>query len=109
MIVYWLGRNLTAKTQRGMKAYVALLGLREFISKVEAERTAQLGAGAFDKLLPYAMALGIEHQLARAFEGIATAMPGWYPGAEGLFSPFALGQRMNALAVGHRSGKHQSS
>ncbi|MGA3210493.1 MAG: hypothetical protein ABSD20_04245 [Terriglobales bacterium] len=96
LIVYWLGRDLSAKTARGMKAYISLLGLREFISKVEAERTAQLGAGAFDKLLPYAMALGVEHQLARAFEGIAATAPSWYSWSEAdILSPLALGQRMN--------------
>jgi hypothetical protein len=100
LIVFLLGRGITTKTTRGMKAYVTLLGLQDFIQTVDADRLQRLEADTFDKLLPYAMALGIEHKLAHAFAGLA-APPPWYSRTEG--EPFDLvgfGHRMNLLTLG---------
>jgi hypothetical protein len=99
-IVFFLDRNLTARTTRGMKTYIALLGLQEFINTVEADRMERPEAGAFEKLLPYAMALGIEHKLANAFEGIAIPAPNWFGWTEGeQFDSTLFGHKMNLLNV----------
>jgi hypothetical protein len=99
-ILFLLDRSLDAKTTRGMKAYIALLGLQEFINTVEADRMERLEAGAFEKLLPYAMALGIEHKLAHAFAGIAIPAPNWFGWTEGeQFDSTLFGHKMNLLSL----------
>jgi hypothetical protein len=80
-IVYLMGYNLTAKTLTGMRAYVAVRGFEEFMTTVAADRLHR-DPGAFEKYLPYAIALGVEHRWAHAFHGIATSEPGWYQFAE---------------------------
>jgi uncharacterized membrane protein len=37
----------------------------------------------FEKYLPYAMALGVEKNWAKAFEGLATEPPSWYHSRNG--------------------------
>jgi hypothetical protein len=102
--VLLLGRNLTAKTRRGMRAYLALLGLQEFITAVDADRLERAPSVSFDKLLPYAMALGVEHRWAHAFHGIATTSPDWYAWADGhAFDSILFSHRMDALAAHTRA------
>ncbi len=85
-----MSHRMTAKTRRGMRAYVALLGLQDFISTVDGDRLQRAESVSFEKLLPYAMALGLEHRLAHAFGGIATASPDWYVWADAAQPPSAV-------------------
>jgi hypothetical protein len=118
-IMFLLDRKLSGRTARGTKAYIALLGLQEFINTVDADRINQEAFGQKDpqevvgqkepldvphstflQLLPYAMALGIEHKLAHAFEGIAIPAPNWFVWAEDEpFEPTLFGHKMNLLTV----------
>ncbi len=78
------------RTSAGSRLRGWALGFEEFIDRVEADRMARDEAcGVFEKLLPYAMALGVSSQWARRFEGIyAAAGPTWYAGTHphGVFS-----------------------
>ncbi|HYG97615.1 MAG TPA: DUF2207 domain-containing protein [Terriglobales bacterium] len=85
-IVYLLGRNMTAKSWRGMRAWTAARGFEEFLRTVEGDRLRRMQPGIFEKYLPYAMALGIEHRWTQAFEGIALENPQWLDvSVDGLF------------------------
>ncbi len=97
-IVYLFGRKMTAKTFRGMRAYSQILGLQEFMNSVDGDRLEHVPPENFEKLLPYAMVLGLEHRWTRAFQGIAT-QPAWYEFADGsLFDAVVLGDRMQFLS-----------
>ncbi len=97
-IVYLFSLKMTAKTFKGMRAYTQILGLQEFINSVEGDRFDRLQPGSFEKLLPYAMALGVEHRWTRAFHGIAQA-PDWYQFAEGgLVDSILFGKHLDVLA-----------
>lgn len=101
-IVHLFGRKMTAKTFKGMRAYSQILGLQEFMSTVDGDRLDHVPPENFEKLLPYAMVLGLEHRWTRAFQGIAT-QPAWYEFADGnLFDPVVLGDRMQFLS--HQAG-----
>jgi uncharacterized membrane protein len=78
LIVYLFGRQLTAKTMLGAKTRVAILGFEEFMNRVDADRLKRMPPDTFEKFLPYAMALGVEHRWAKAFEGIVQNPPSWY-------------------------------
>lgn len=98
VFVLWLGRGLTAKTARGRKAWAAVRGFDEFLRTVEGDRMRQLEPGIFEKYMPYAMALGIEHKWARAFQGIAIERPEWMEIASGeLLDSVRFGQRLDLM------------
>ena len=78
LIVHWLGRRLTAKTLKGMAIYREICGFREFLNTVEGDRLARLPADLFERCLPYAIALGVEHHWANAFSGVALGPPDWF-------------------------------
>ena len=80
-IVWWLfARQMTAKTVKGGRTRVAVLGFQEFMNRTDADRLKRMPPNTFEKFLPYAMALGVEHQWAQAFAGIVTNPPSWYVG-----------------------------
>jgi uncharacterized membrane protein len=80
-IIWWLfARQMTAKTVKGGRTRVAVLGFQEFMNRVDADRLKRMPPNTFEKFLPYAMALGVEHQWAQAFAGIVTNPPSWYAG-----------------------------
>lgn len=53
----------------------------------------------FFRFLPYAIALGVEDEWAKAFEGIYQEQPDWYvsPGGVKTFSPSRFSSSMNSL------------
>ena len=76
-------RIMTAKSVAGGQAVVHIKGFQEFMSRVEGDRLKQMPSDTFEKFLPYAMALGVESQWARAFAslGLDQAPPSWYVGS----------------------------
>jgi uncharacterized membrane protein len=81
----WIvGRRMPRRTRHGREAYERIAGLREFIRRVEADRLERLGgrtAGTFEKILPYAVVLGVADRWAHAFAGIYATPPTWYVGS----------------------------
>ena len=85
-VIWWLfARVMTAKTVKGVRTRIAVLGFQEFMNRVDAERLKAMPPTTFEKFLPYAMALGVEHHWAQAFAGIIKDPPSWYvaPGGYG--------------------------
>lgn len=93
VIVYLMGRNLSAKTVKGMQTCAAVEGFREFIERVDADRLRRVSPKQVERCLPYAMALGVEHQWARQFVGITEEWPDWLSAAGGEGSNVALWTR----------------
>jgi predicted membrane protein DUF2207 len=85
LIVYVMGLNLTAKSLAGMRACAAVEGFREFMERVDADRLKRASPKQVERCLPYAMALGVEHNWAEQFAGITEESPEWLvvAGAEG--------------------------
>src|SRR5207249_7455824 len=71
-VVFAFGWVMPARTAAGTQALEGVLGFEEFLARVESDRIARVEKTPemFEKFLPFAMALGVEHQWARAFEGI---------------------------------------
>ena len=77
LIVYVMGRTLTAKSLAGMRACAAVEGFREFMERVDADRLKRASPKQVERCLPYAMALGVEHNWAEQFAGITEEWPEW--------------------------------
>jgi uncharacterized membrane protein len=100
-VIWWLfARVMTAKTVKGARTHVAVLGFQEFMNRVDAERLKIMPPTTFEKFLPYAMALGVEHHWAQAFAGIVKDPPQWYvsPGGYGAFNPIFFSSSMHSMA-----------
>ena len=101
-VVWWLfARVMTAKTVKGGRTRVAVLGFQEFMNRVDAERLKIMPPTTFEKFLPYAMALGVEHHWAQAFAGIVKDPPQWYVGPGGPyvgFNPILFSSSMHSMA-----------
>lgn len=74
------------RTAAGVRARHWALGFQEFARRVDQDRLERAAAdprAAFEKLLPYAMALGVSGDWAKRFEGIyQEAGPAWYVGGD---------------------------
>lgn len=83
LIVIGFGWFMPARTLRGARALEQALGFEEFLTRVESDRFDRLvkTPQLFEKFLPFAMALGVEQNWVRAFDGIYTQPPTWYQGS----------------------------
>jgi uncharacterized membrane protein len=107
IIIAWLFvRAMPSRTQLGVDAKEQLLGLKLYIETAEKDRIAMLQSPnapyaptstepvktveLFEKLLPYAMVLGVEKAWAKQFENIYEEPPGWYAGNWSTFNSLVL-------------------
>ena len=87
-VIWWLfARVMTAKTVKGAKTQIAVMGFQEFMNRVDADRLKVMPPTTFEKYLAFAMALGVEHHWAQAFAGIVKDPPQWYVGPGGTYAP----------------------
>jgi hypothetical protein len=102
-VIWWLfARQMTAKTIQGGRTRVEILGFQEFMNRVEADRLKRMPPDTFEKFLPYAMALGVEHSWAQKFAGIIQNPPTWYvsptPYVMGAFNPMLFTNSMHSMS-----------
>ena len=103
--IWWLfARVMTAKTLKGQRTRIAVLGFQEFMNRVDAERLKVMPPTTFEKFLPYAMALGVEHHWAQAFAGIVKDPPNWYVSPGGyatgmMFNPILFSSSMHSMTT----------
>jgi len=101
LIIFLFARIMTAKSRKGVDTKVEILGLQEFITRVDADRLKRMPPDTFEKILPYAMALGIENRWAKSFEGVVQNPPNWYVGPTPYvgFNPIFFAGSMHAMAT----------
>lgn len=84
----WMPR----RTRRGRQAHQEILGFKEFLSRVDRDRLERMGTrttDAFERILPFAIVLGVADEWAEAFADLYSAPPEWYasPRYRGGFRP----------------------
>ncbi len=103
LIIIVFGWFMPARTMRGTRELEKVLGFQEFLSRVEADRLERTvrTPEMFEKYLPYAMALGVEDNWAKAFDGIYTQPPSWYtgPGGNHTFRPSTLTSNLGVMST----------
>ena len=82
-IICGFGWFMPAHTEQGERALEGVLGLEDFLVHVESDRFNRMikTPEMFEKLLPFAMALGVEKNWSKAFQGILKEPPQWYQGS----------------------------
>jgi len=106
VIVAGFSRVMPRKTRRGRRAHDEILGFREFLERVDRDRLERMGTRTtevFERLLPYAVVLGVADAWADAFADLYAEPPSWYvgPGYGGSFRPRAfvgdVGQSLHTM------------
>jgi uncharacterized membrane protein len=98
--VILFARVMPAKTNAGASAYMDILGFQEFLNRAEKDRLQKMGdINLFSKFLPYAVALDVADNWAKAFEGIYQDPPDWYvsPGGFRTFNPYVFTHSINSV------------
>lgn len=85
LIMCAFGWFMPAHTDQGARAVEGVLGFEDFLNHVESERFNKMikTPQMFETFLPFAMALGVEKNWSKAFQGIMTQPPQWYRGGYG--------------------------
>jgi uncharacterized membrane protein len=100
-LIAWLfARQMSCTSAKGARTRVAILGFQEFMNRVDADRLKRMPPDTFEKYLPFAMVLGVEHHWAQAFEGLLTQPPNWYISSTpmGMFNPLYFSNSMGSMA-----------
>jgi uncharacterized membrane protein len=77
-----------------------ILGFQEFMNRAEKDRLERMkDKDLFSKFLPYAIALDVADNWAKAFEGIYQEPPQWYvsPGGFRTFSPYSFSHSLSSV------------
>lgn len=97
------GYFMPHRTNKGVQIKEYILGLKSYLSVAEKDRLAfhnapEKNPERFEKLLPYAMALRVEKQWAKQFEGIYNQSPEWYADSSGMrFNSLILANSLNSF------------
>ncbi len=98
-VVYFFGLRLSPKTLKGVQVCAEIEGFREYLNRVDRDRLERVSPQQFERCLPYAMALGVEHHWAQTFAGITTEVPDWFQSAAtGTFDPKLWASSIDAMA-----------
>jgi hypothetical protein len=102
IIVCGFGWFMPARTQTGARALEGILGFEDFLAHVESDRFNRMikTPEMFEKFLPFAMALGVERNWSKAFQGIYTQPPQWYQGGNfgPSFYPYMFTDNLNSMS-----------
>src|SRR4051812_26345732 len=100
VIVFLIGRQMTAKSLAGARTWVHVKGFQEFMNRVEGDKLRTMPPDTFEKFLPYAMALGVEAHWAKAFSGIIQNPPTWYTGPNyTAFNTMSFGHDISSMST----------
>jgi hypothetical protein len=92
------------RTQKGELTKEYIKGLKLYLNVAEKDRLDFHNAPdktpqCFEKLLPYAIALGVEKNWAKQFQGIYTAQPNWYQGNLGAFNAVIFADSLKSFTT----------
>lgn len=103
---------LKARTAKGVAAKEQIQGLKLYLETAEKDRISKLQSPnapyasnatepvktveLFEKLLPYAVVLGVETEWAKQFEALYTTPPDWYSGNWSTFNAYYLASSLNS-------------
>ena len=94
-------RVMPAKTRAGAAAYMDILGFQEFMNRAEKDKLERMNdKELFSNFLPYAIALDVADNWAKAFEGVYQETPQWYvsPGGFRTFTPYSFSSSISSMA-----------
>ncbi len=104
ILIGLFGLIMPAKTKKGALMKEHILGLKEYLQIAEKDRldfhhAPEKSPELFEKLLPYAMVLGVSALWAKEFESMQKTPPEWYSGGSyPVFTPVVFASDMDSLS-----------
>lgn len=101
LIIFVFSWFMPRKTWHGARLAEKVAGFQEFLRRTDEDRIKRdpNPAVLFERMLPYAMALGVASQWAKAFEGIYQISPTWYTSSSGgSFTPGDFTRRLSSAS-----------
>ncbi|MDO8730339.1 MAG: DUF2207 domain-containing protein [Candidatus Omnitrophota bacterium] len=101
VIIFVFSWFMPRKTWHGARLAEKVAGFQEFLRRTDKDRIKRdpNPAVLFERMLPYAMALGVANQWAKVFEGVYQISPSWYISAHGgFFTPGDFTRRLNSAS-----------
>ena len=109
------GYLMPRRTVRGTRLVEKVKGFREFLERVDGDRLRRMKIEptTFERILPFAMAFGVEKKWGEAFDGLAQEPPRWYHSQRhGAFRPAMFASdlgRMSTATASTMSSRPRSS
>ncbi len=109
LIVVLFGYLMPRVTKEGAIVRERIEGLKWYMNVAEKDRinfhdAPEKSPALFEKLLPFAMALGVENAWAKQFEGIYNQPPAWYADSRGgTFNPVFFTTDLRSFSTGATS------
>jgi uncharacterized membrane protein len=76
-IISIMGQHIPKKTEKGVEMYKRVLGFREFIKRVEEDRLKRMDPTKLERIIPYAIVLGIEDIWIEKISKVINYIPDW--------------------------------
>ncbi|MGI6466085.1 MAG: DUF2207 domain-containing protein [Sphaerochaetaceae bacterium] len=93
LILAFFASHTHRRSEYGHKMLENVLGLKEFIEKVEIGQLKKMideNPQFYYKMLSYAIVLGLEKKWAKKFNTISLQQPSWYQGSDTLFTAVVM-------------------
>ncbi len=101
VMIIIFGFYMPKKTQLGADTLIHILGLEEFIKTAEKDRMKFYEKeNIFEKLLPYAIALGLAEKWTKTCEGLMKTAPDWYQSSSNIntFNAYYFINNLNSFS-----------
>lgn len=110
-VAFVFGRNMPRKTVEGVNAFNVAKSLKNFLTSQERQLTFQADKQTmFEKLLPFAVAFGVEKIWAKRFETMNLREPDWYQGyGQSQFNSVIFASSMSSSFSSFRSAATPTS
>jgi len=79
-VMFLCARWMPRRTKRGLEALRRVRGLEDYLETAEKERLKDMPRDHFEKLLPYAVALGVQDNWTHVFRELFAEPPAWLAG-----------------------------
>jgi len=77
VIISFMGLYMPRKTERGVEMYKRVLGFKEFIKRVEEDYLKLMDPNKLERIIPYAIVLGIENIWIEKISKALSYIPDW--------------------------------
>jgi uncharacterized membrane protein YgcG len=76
-IISLIGLHMPRKTEIGVEMYKRVLGFKEFIKRVEEDYLKRMDPNKLERIIPYAIVLGIENIWIEKISKVLNYIPAW--------------------------------
>jgi hypothetical protein len=100
LILFVFAPIMPARTAAGTRTREAALGLKEFLSRVQDPHntSTMTSPELFQRYLPFAIALGVAGNWAKAFDDLYGGAPKWYVDGSGQFSASSFSRSIGTMS-----------